>query len=859
MTGIKGLSETEVRDSRIKYGDNSLAKEKTKGFFRRFFDNLNDPIIRVLIFVVAVEIAFTLGRCNWLEIGGIITAVLIAATVSTVSEFGSEKAFSKMQTESVCETAVVIRDGKRSSVLIRDIVVGDIIELKAGDIIPADGRIISGKLMVDQSALNGESIEVAKYPKDSFSFDLSSPSAVFRGTTVCDGYALIEAERIGSGTYYGEVAKDVQVQTRISPLKLRLERLARTISRIGYVTAFLVGITYLFFAFLKGNGFDGEKIIASIKDAPFVISTLSHAITLMITVIVVAVPEGLPMMITVVLSANMRRMLEDKIVVKKLVGIETAGSMNILFTDKTGTLTGGKSSVERIITADNTYSKPASLRSCGRLYDYIKASATLGASVNGGNSTDKALRTFFSTESASEFSVKSETPFSSERKYSALVLGDGATVIRGAPEIILKSCDGVMGKNGEKCAMARDVLNSRYLEEAKRGGRVIAIAVKFAEGESLFLAFAVMRDKLRFGVGNSVSAIKRAGVSVVMITGDGRETATAIARECGIVSSDKDLIITRDELQKMNDNDVKKIIPRLRVLARALPSDKTRLVRLSQELGLVVGMTGDGINDAPSLKLADVGFAMGSGTEIAKAASDIVIIDDSFEAIVKTVLYGRTIFKSIRKFIAFQLMMNLTACGVSLIGQFIGFENPITIIQMLWINIIMDTLGGLAFAGEPPLEYYMLEKPKSREEPILSRDMLHSIIITGGYTLFICIMFMGVAFFRSLFRQSNDNLYFLTGFYALFVFSGIFNCFNARSERMNLLSNICKNKLFVIIMVLITVIQLVMVYFGGEVFRCAPLTFREMLNVILLSASVIPFDGVRRIFKKLSSKSIEKC
>jgi magnesium-transporting ATPase (P-type) len=294
------------------------------------------------------------------------------------------------------------------------------------------------------------------------------------------------------------------------------------------------------------------------------------------------------------------------------------------------------------------------------------------------------------------------------------------------------------------------------------------------------------------------------------------------------------------------------------VVARALPSDKARLVRVSQDLGLVVGMTGDGINDAPSLKLADVGFAMGSGTDIAKAAADIVILDDSFEAIVKTVLYGRTIFKSIRKFISFQLMMNLTACGVSLIGQFIGFENPITIIQMLWVNIIMDTLGGLAFAGEPPLEYYMLEQPKSREEPILSRDMLHSILITGGYTLLICIMFMGCGVFRLLFRPSADNAYFLTGFYALFVFAGIFNCFNARSERLNLFSNIGKNKLFVAIMSLITLIQLLMVYFGGEIFRCAPLTFRELLNVVLLSSSVILFDGVRRTFKKLSSKSIEK-
>ena len=365
MTNVKGLSESEVQESRKKHGDNSLVKEKTKGFFRRFFENLNDPIIRVLIFAVVLEVAFTLGHCNWWEIGGILAAVLIAAIVSTVSEHGSEKAFAKMQCSASAETTVVMREGNTVAIPISEVVIGDILVLRTGETIAADGKIIFGKISVDQSALNGESAEVLKFPKDSAPLELDSPSAVFRGTVVCDGYALVRVERIGGSTYYGEVAKDVQVQTRVSPLKLRLEKLARTISKIGYFMAFLVGITYLFFAFVKANGFEAERIISLIKDIPFVITTFSHALTLMITVIVVAVPEGLPMMITVVLSANMRRMLEDKIVVKKLVGIETAGSMNILFTDKTGTLTGGKSVVERIITQEKTYSRISSLRSSG--------------------------------------------------------------------------------------------------------------------------------------------------------------------------------------------------------------------------------------------------------------------------------------------------------------------------------------------------------------------------------------------------------------------------------------------------------------------------------------------------------------
>jgi len=339
---------------------------------------------------------------------------------------------------------------------------------------------------------------------------------------------------------------------------------------------------------------------------------------------------------------------------------------------------------------------------------------------------------------------------------------------------------------------------------------------------------------------------------VVMITGDSKETAAAIAYECGIIkNSANELILSREELDKMTDGELAELLPRLRVVARALPQDKTRLVRVSQAKNLVVGMTGDGVNDAPSLKLADVGFAMGGGTDIAKGAADIVILDNSFLAITKTVLYGRTIFKSIRKFISFQLMMNIAACGVSLLGQFIGIDNPITIIQMLWVNIIMDTLGGLAFSGEAPLDYYMQEKPKSRSEKILSRDMLHQIVFTGGYTLLLCMSFLYFDVFKQIFRADRADTYFLTGFYALFVFSGIFNCFNSRTERMSLLSNIGKNKPFLIIMAAISVIQILMIYFGGEVFRSAPLSFRELITVILLAATVIPFDFLRRIFKKL--------
>jgi calcium-translocating P-type ATPase len=380
----------------------------------------------------------------------------------------------------------------------------------------------------------------------------------------------------------------------------------------------------------------------------------------------------------------------------------------------------------------------------------------------------------------------------------------------------------------------------------------VAMSNSAFDGELIFVALIAMKDKIRADVYSSVRDVTRAGIQIVMVTGDGKETATAIAEESGILNKKAGhLVITSDELHKMNDDEIKVVLPKIRVISRALPQDKTRLVRLSQEMNLVVGMTGDGINDAPSLKLADVGFSMGSGTDIAKSASDIVILDNSFLAISRTILYGRTIFKSIRKFITFQLTMNLAACGVSLVGQFVGVDTPITIIQMLWVNIIMDTLGGLAFAGEPPLNYYMQEKPKSRDEEILSADMMHQICLCGVYSLVLCIAFLSSKTIRIMYGGLIPTDKFYTAFYVLFIFLGIFNCFSARCSRLWILSNIGKNKPFVLIMILISVIQICMVYFGGTVFRCVPLLPYELSFVILLASSVIPFEMARRLIYKL--------
>lgn len=855
---IKGLTSEEVLRSRKENGENLLRKERHRGFFSRFFENLSDPIIKILLIALGAEVIFTFGNCNYFEIGGIVVAILIATTVSTVSEYGSEKAFEKMTGDSSSATVKALRDGEVREIRADEIVVGDVLYAFAGDKLYADGVLLSGKITVDQSALNGESIEVAKQPSGGApDWDLSESSMVFSGTTVKTGNATYRVGRVGQGTFYGMVAKDVQSETRVSPLKLRLTKLASTISKIGYVMAAIVALAYFFNVIVVDGGFSYSGIMKIVTDGRLMISHALHAFTLMITVIVVSTPEGLPMMITVVLSANMKRMLKDNVLVKKLVGIETAGSLNLLFTDKTGTITEGILSCDRIITASGVYKSVGGLKKEKEVYSILKTCAHYNTDTRltehgatGGNSTDLALFEFFSTEKLDGVNVRSRIPFSSDRKFSSIELASGSVITKGAPEVLLGKTHYALNSDG--ISVASDLVGVRkaYNECVCRGERVICVTQSAGGEAHTFVALVVLKDKIRKDVRSAVNQVQKAGIQVVMITGDGKETATAIAEECGIFrASAGHVVLGSDELHSMSDSEVKALIPRLRVVSRALPRDKTRLVRLSQEMDMVVGMTGDGINDAPSLKLADVGFAMGGGTDIAKSASDVIILDNSFSAIKKTVLYGRTIFKSIRKFITFQLIMNFAACGVSLIGQFIGIDNPITIIQMLWINVIMDTLGGLAFAGEAALEYYMKEKPKKRDERILSLEMIKQIALTGGYTLMLCTVFLTVPHFKASYPTEAK---FYTAFYALFIFCALVNCLLARCERMWIFSNLSKNKAFIVILLFVSIIQISMIYFGGSFFRCVPLTAKELGFVFILSLTVFVFDLFRRVMQKLS-------
>ncbi len=868
-----GLNDQQVALSRKEHGTNALTHKKRQSFFRQYLSNFGDPIIKVLLAALGINVLFLFRNHDWYESAGIAVAVFLATFVSTLSEYGSESAFEKLQEEAGRICCRVRRGGKLRSVPIEEIVVGDIVLLQSGERIPADGILIEGSLRVDQSALNGESEETEKHAEQNEKdLTLTGASSLFRGSVICSGNGTMRIVKVGEQTIYGQVADELQEETRESPLKLRLSGLARTLSRIGFVAAGVVGLADLFNSLVIQNGYSLSMMAAACSDIGSLLGHLLHAITLAITVVVVAVPEGLPMMITVVLSSNMRRMLKDQVLVRKLVGIETSGSLTMLFTDKTGTLTEGRPKVSAFLDGEgNYYDTVSALRRRKPLWRYVQLSCLYntesclsGGEVLGGNATDRALLRYIYDRHPLHINntVQRQIPFDSDRKWSATEIADtdGAplSLYKGAPDRLLPSCTHYLASDGTICPLSEkaEEIHSRL---AKNAMRVLVIAISDQPLEEhpsrlVLVGFAGLRDDVRPEVRRAVLAVQKAGIHVVMMTGDSKETACAIARSAGFFRTANDEskgILTSRELSDLSDAQIKERLSSLLVVARALPGDKSRLIRLAQECGHVVGMTGDGVNDAPALKKADVGFAMGSGTEVAKQAGDIVILDNNFASIAKAILYGRTIFKSIRKFIIFQLTMNLSAVGISIIGPFIGIDSPVTVMQMLWINIIMDTLAGLAFAGEPPLAEYMEEPPKRRDEPILNRYMLNQILCTGGFTIALCVAFLQLDFSKILFRYNTQPIYWMTAFFALFIFCGVLNSFNARTTRLNLLSHLRKNPSFVLIMSAVTAIQIALIYYGGSLFRTAGLSVRELLIILSMSALVVPFDMLRKSIIRL--------
>ena len=851
----RGLSQQEVRESWTREGDNTLSPGKGRSFFRQLLDNLGDPIIKVLLAALAINVLFLFRGEGWFETAGIAAAAFAASLISTLSEHSSERAFRRLQEQAGRSFCRVRRDGLLREIAAGELAVGDIVLLQAGEGVPADGVLVGGSLSCDQSALSGESREVKKRPgspQESGRWETGSRHLLFRGSTVAQGEGFMQVLRVGDKTLLGSMAQSLQEEPPASPLKARLEVLARRMSRLGYGAAALVAGADLFYRIVMENGFVPSLILAELSHFPTVMERLLHAATLAIGVVIVAVPEGLPMMITVVLSRSMLRMQKDQVMVRRLTGIETAGSLSLLFTDKTGTLTRGQLRVQGLLLGDGSVLSPREAPKSGPLWQAVRECCLLNTSAQwsgktalGGNATDRALLELAGREPV-QAAVLRRKPFDSEKKYALAAVEGGAYPIylTGAPEVLLPQCQNYLSPL-EGGALDREALEQAWRAEAARGSRVVALCAGEKDGDApILLALALIRDPLRQEAPGAVRQLQGAGIQVVMVTGDSPETARAIAAGAGLLRGGGEVLTSR-ELNELTDRQVQELLPRLRVVARALPTDKSRLVRVAQQMGRVVGMTGDGINDAPALRLADVGFAMGSGTRVAKEAGDILILDDNISSIARAVLYGRTIFRSIQRFLVFQLTMNCTAVLVSVLGPFLGVETPVTVIQMLWINMIMDTLAGLAFAGEPPRARYMERPPLPRDAPVLTRAMAGQIAGLSLYLTALCAAFLRVPMVRALFSGAGGD--FLTAFFALFVFSGLAAAFCARCEGPNLLAGLGRNHSFLPVMGAAGCVQLALLRWGGTVFRTVPLSPEMLLRVGLLSLSVIPADTARKL------------
>jgi len=897
---MNGLTEQEVLKSREEFGSNEIIQKERDTFWGKALDTIKgDPIIQILFLALAVQLVFYyFDFVHWYEPFGIFIAVTLATLVGTWSELSSENQFQDLQEEASRIYCKVIRGGIVKEVLISEIVVGDLVVLQTGDKIPADGILIAGGLEANQVSLNGENEPNSKrLAPEGFSFQgdehdvegspLINPYKLFREAVVVDGEAVMQTMKVGISTLSGSLSmgEDEEID---SPLKAKLTDLAKGISMFGYIGGSVIAITFVLVkAFLHPTLAPGAVTYFSMANMSIIGPDIVQAIILAILIIVMAVPEGLPMMIAIVLSLNMKKLLKDNILVRKMVGIETAGSLNILFSDKTGTITEGKLSVVNFYSGDETeYNNYDELPTMLKEWVDISLSVNTNASYNkhddgtiqiiGGNVTEKALLHFVHDEIRShDVQLVNRLNFNSTDKFMASQVrgSHNCTLVKGAPDVLLNNCTSYYTNDGTEAPLTADdhnKLNAKIDFYAAKAMRVVAITttrqeilvVDSTDGDAdkpklplddmTFVGLVAIRDDIKPSSKEAFRLMTEAGVQVVMITGDRKETAHAIAQDMGMLSPDS-LILTSLELQGMSDEEVKEAIPHLRVVSRALPHDKLRLVKLSQELGLVTGMTGDGANDKPALEKADVGFSMGSGTEVAKEASDIVILDDSLDAISKTTLYGRTIYKSIQKFIKFQVTVSFGAVLIAFIGPFIGVDLPLSMTQILWVNLIMDTLAALALGGEPSLARYMEEKPKKRTETIVSSEMWSAIVTSGLFIVVSSIVYLKTPAVFVFFDSDQKTFY--TGFFLFFVMANMMNMFNVRNQKLNIFEHIGDNQYFLPVFGLIVGLQTLMTYFGGDIMRAYGLSAAQFASVVAWAMLIFVVDAVRKTVYGVMVKS----
>lgn len=876
-----GLTDKQVEESRSKFGSNEIPDSEPTTFWEEFKETFSDPMIKILLAIAALMIVmFFFGYAEIYEPLGTIVAVLIVATVSAKTGVASDTKYRELKDNTEKDKCKVHRNGVITVIDVDDVVVGDKVLLQSGDKIPADGVLIDGALRVDNSALNGEA-EECKKTAASEDFQLEDDitgdtfvdaHSLFRGAVIFDGEGILDVRKVGLKTMMGKMAEEMQEDEPDSPLKVKLAKLAKQISTFGYIGAVLIAVLYLVYFVMQAGGVS-QYFAMGIEP---VVKDVVRALSLAIVIIVCAVPEGLPLMISLVLMQNTSKMLDHNVLVRKAEGIETAGSLNILFSDKTGTITKGMLEVVDFFTGDGNSIDIAQLSKHSKVKGLVdlaigkntQSMFDTSHKVIGGNATDQALmkflgeETFKTLENSSEYKITKQQSFNSANKFSqARIDSTGKTFYKGAPEKLLANAVKYLDADGNICTMDNAILNRKIDELAAKAMRVLAFGYSEKDmvensinDDIVIIGLVGIRDDVRPEAKEAIREVQGAGIQVVMITGDRLETAVAIAKDAGLLKGGSDRALSSAQLNEMSDEEVKKIIPNIRVIARALPTDKSRMVRLCQEMNLVVGMTGDGVNDSPALKRADVGFAMGSGTEAAKEAGKIVILDDNFKSIKDAILYGRTIYHNILKFCKFQLVINVAAVVVSAIAPFFGVDEPLKVTHLLFVNLVMDGLGAMMLGNEPAKEEYMAEAPRKRDESIVSKKMMGQILTMGIWLTVVSFIYLKVPFFVNLFANEEQHL---TGYFVLFIVAALFNGFNVRDDGFAIFSGLNENKDFIKVFLIIIIVQALLVNAAivplapfqwiGEMFSCVPFGIKGWIAVVLLACTMIPADMVRKL------------
>lgn len=870
---FKGLSEAEVVKSQEKYGKNIIIEKPPATLWERIKDGFSDPMIKLLCAIVIIMLVlFAFGQAEWYEPVGTAIAILLVTIISAKTGMASDDEYRKLKNQTKAEPVKVKRNGVVTVIDIEDIVVGDIVILQSGDKIPADGVLVDGELRVDNSALNGEAEECKKFaasddfkiPDEITGDTFVDEHSLFRGATIYNGEGLLEVQKVGMETMMGKMAKDMHDDEVESPLQVKLSKLAHQISTFGYIGAIVIAIAYFVHFVIVAGGLNAYLAIGGVE----IFKDVIEALTLAIVIVVCAVPEGLPLMISLVLMVNTGTMLKHNVLVRKPIGIETAGSLNILFSDKTGTITKGKLEVVEFFKGNGNSIKLTELPKDTVIKGYVDLAIGKNTTamfddehkVIGGNATDHALMTFIGEKTFNllkddpDCEVTEQQSFNSSNKFSQSYIAKAKkTFYKGAPERLLAKATKYLDSDGREKELDIGVVNHTIDNLAAKAMRVLAFGYSNSpmvedtiNDDIVIIGFVGIRDDVRPEAVEAIDKVQKAGIQVVMITGDRKETAMAIAKDAGLLHTGE-VALTSDELNKMSDDEVKGMLSKIRVIARALPTDKSRMVRLCQEMNLVTGMTGDGVNDSPALKRADVGFAMGSGTAVAKEAGDIVIVDDNFKSIKDAILYGRTIYHNILKFCKFQLSINVGAVLTSAVLPFIGVEEALTVIHLLFVNLCMDSLGSLMLGMEPAMDYYLDEKPRRRDESIVSKNMFIQFTFMGVYLLILGVVWFTNGFIESLFETPEQLK---TGFFAAFMFSAIINGLNVRSEGFDIFKGVNQNKNFFKVMLVMLAATVFLCVVGGpigDVFSCTRFALIGWVAVIIAGILVIPVDMLRKL------------